>query len=245
MGDLHRAGGVPAVMKELGDRIDTSVLTVSGKTLGDTIAGVEVVDHLVIRPISDPVHKKGGIAVLRGSLAPDSCVAKVSAMSPKMMMFEGRAVVFEREEDAVDAIHRGVVGPGDAVIIRYEGPKGGPGMREMLTATSAIVGHGLEESVALITDGRFSGATRGPCIGHISPEASAGGPIALVEDGDRILIDIPERRIELDVPKVEMRRRKGAWRPPEPRVRHGYLARYASMVSSADRGAILEGPSEK
>lgn len=241
--DLHRSGGVPAVMRELGDRIDTGVLTVSGKTLGEAISGVEVVDRLVIRPVSDPIHKEGGIAVLRGSLAPDSCVAKVSAMSPKMMRFRGRAVVFEREEDAVDAIHGGVVGPGDAVIIRYEGPKGGPGMREMLTATSAIVGHGLEESVALITDGRFSGATRGPCIGHVSPEASGGGPIALVKNGDRILIDIPDRRIELDVPKIEMGRRKGAWRPPEPRVRHGYLARYASMVSSADRGAILERPS--
>jgi len=161
-------------------------------------------------------------------------------MSPKMLEFEGTAKVFDREEDAVEAIHRGDIRAGDAIVIRYEGPRGGPGMREMLTATSAIVGYGLEESVALLTDGRFSGATRGPCIGHISPEASAGGPIALVEDGDGIVINVPERRMDLDVPADELLRRRGSWREPEPRVKRGYLARYASTVSSADKGAILK-----
>jgi len=238
--DLHKAGGIPAVIKELGGLIDTNVLTASEKTLGESINDVKVFDHEVIHPISNPVHEEGGIAVLRGSLAPDACVAKVAAMSPKMLKFEGTAKVYDIEEDAVEAIHRGEVGPGNAVIIRYEGPRGGPGMREMLTATSAIVGYGLEENVALITDGRFSGATRGPCIGHISPEAAAGGPIALVEDGDRIVIDIPDRRIELDVSDEELKIRKDAWMAPEPRVSHGYLARYASMVSSADKGATLK-----
>ena len=237
--DLHDAGGIPAVMGELGDRIDAKVLTVSAEALENRLAHANVVDSEVIRPASDPVHPEGGIAILRGSLAPDACVAKVAAMSPRMMVFEGSARVYDREEDAVEAIHRGMVRAGDAVIIRYEGPKGGPGMREMLTATSAMVGYGLEESVALLTDGRFSGATRGPCIGHISPEASAGGPIGLVEDGDRIVINVPERRIELDVPEEVLARRREAWKPLEPRVKKGYLARYASMVSSADKGAVL------
>ena len=237
--DLHDAGGIPAVMGELGDRIDAKVLTVSVEALENRLAHANVVDSEVIRPVSDPVHFEGGIAILRGSLAPDACVAKVAAMSPKMMVFEGAARVYDREEDAVEAIHRGMVRAGDAVIIRYEGPKGGPGMREMLTATSAMVGYGLEESVALLTDGRFSGATRGPCIGHISPEASAGGPIGLVEDGDRIVINVPERKIELDVSEEELARRRKTWKPVEPRVKKGYLARYASMVSSADKGAIL------
>jgi dihydroxy-acid dehydratase len=163
-------------------------------------------------------------------------------MDPKMLRFRGTAKVYDREEDAVEAIHRGEVDSGNVVVIRYEGPRGGPGMREMLTATSAIVGYGLEDSVALLTDGRFSGATRGPCIGHISPEASAGGPIALVEDGDVISIDIPGRRLDLEVPEDQLATRRKAWRPPEPRVKRGYLARYASMVLSADKGAILRAP---
>lgn len=238
--DLHEAGGIPAVMKELGELIDTDVKTVATKTLREIISKAETFDRQIIRPISDPVHKEGGIVILKGTLAPDTCVAKVVAMSPKMLRFEGAAKVFDREEDAVESIHRGNVVPGDAVIIRYEGPRGGPGMREMLTATSAIVGYALEDTVALLTDGRFSGATRGPCIGHISPEASAGGPIALVQDGDKIAIDIPQRRIDLKVSDEELERRSASWWPSEPRVKRGYLARYASMVSSADKGAILE-----
>jgi len=203
-------------------------------------ADAKVVDREVIRSLSDPVHKEGGIAILRGSLAPDGCVAKVAAISPKIWSFRGAAVVFDREEDAVEAIHGGEVEVGQAVVIRFEGPRGGPGMREMLTATGAIVGHGLDEGVALITDGRFSGATRGPCIGHVSPEAAVGGVIALVEEGDMIAIDIPERRIDLEVSKEELQRRRRAWRPPEPRVERGYLARYAAMVTSADKGAVLK-----
>jgi len=238
--DLHEAGGIPAVISELGDLIRRDVLTVSGTTLGESIRGARVVRREVIRPRSNPVHEEGGIAVLRGSLAPDGCVAKVAAISPKMWRFKGVAKVFDREEDAVEAIHRREVEEGHAVIIRFEGPRGGPGMREMLTATSAIVGYGLDEAIALITDGRFSGATRGPCIGHVSPEAAAGGPIALVEDGDTIVIDIPGRRIDLQVPEKELQRRRESWSPPEPRVKRGYLARYAAMVTSADRGAILK-----
>jgi len=238
--DLHKAGGVPAVINELGGLIDGSVLTVSGMNLGDSIRDARVVDREVIRSLSNPIHREGGIAILRGSLAPDGCVAKVAAISPKMWSFKGAAIVFDREEDAVEAIHGGEVEAGQAVVIRLEGPRGGPGMREMLTATSAIVGHGLDESVALITDGRFSGATRGPCIGHVSPEAAAGGNIALVEDGDLIIIDIPGRRIDLDVPKEELQRRRRMWSPPEPRVERGYLARYAAMVTSADKGAVLK-----
>lgn len=236
--DLHDAGGIPAVIKELGERIDKSVLTVQGP-LSERLVKAKVIDPEVIHSVDDPVHPQGGIAILKGSLAPDSAVAKVVAMSPKMMEFEGTAKVYDREEDAVEAMHRGEVGPGSVVVIRYEGPRGGPGMREMLVATSTIVGYGLEESVALLTDGRFSGATSGPCIGHISPEASAGGPIGLIEDGDRIIINVPERRIDLDVSAEELEARRKKWKPLEPRVKKGYLARYASMVSSADKGAIL------
>ena len=238
--DLHEAGGVPAVINELGDLIDGGVLTVSGTTLAESIRDARVVNREVIRPLSNPIHEEGGIAVLRGSLAPAGCVAKVAAISPKMWKFKGVAAVFDGEEDAIAAIHRGEVGAGQSVIIRFEGPRGGPGMREMLTATGAIVGYGLEEEVALITDGRFSGATRGPCIGHVSPEAAAGGPIALVEDGDPISIDIPGRRIDLEVSGEELKRRRRGWRPPEARVERGYLARYAAMVTSADKGAVLK-----
>jgi len=236
--DLHDAGGIPALIKELGGRVDGSVLTVQG-FLSERLAKAKTIDSSVIHSVADPVHAEGGIAILKGSLAPDAAVAKVVAMSPKMMEFEGSAKVYDREEDAVEAIHRGEVGPGSVLVIRYEGPRGGPGMREMLVATSTIVGYGLEESVALLTDGRFSGATAGPCIGHISPEASAGGPIGLIEDGDRIVINVPERKIDLDVSPKELEVRRKNWKPLEPRVKKGYLARYASMVSSADKGAIL------
>ena len=236
--DLHDAGGIPAVIKELGERIDGSTLTIQGP-LSERLAKAKTIDSSVIHSVADPVHPEGGIAILKGSLAPDASVAKVVAMSPKMMEFEGTAKVYDREEDAVEAIHRGDVGPGNVVVIRYEGPKGGPGMREMLVATSTIVGYGLEESVALLTDGRFSGATAGPCIGHISPEASAGGPIGLIEDGDRIVINVPERRMDLDVSTEEMKARKKSWKPMDSQVKKGYLARYAKLVSSADKGAIL------
>jgi dihydroxy-acid dehydratase len=236
--DLHDAGGIPAVIKELGKRIDRSTLTVQG-SLSERLVKAKVINSKVIHSVDDPVHTEGGIAILKGSLAPDAAVAKVVAMSPKMMLFEGTAKVYDREEDAVEAIHRGEVGSGNVLVIRYEGPRGGPGMREMLVATSTIVGYGLEESVALITDGRFSGATAGPCIGHISPEASAGGPIGLIEDGDRVIINIPERKIDLDVSTEDLEVRRKNWKPLEPRVKKGYLARYASMVSSADKGAIL------
>ncbi|EMR73166.1 dihydroxyacid dehydratase/phosphogluconate dehydratase [Thaumarchaeota archaeon SCGC AB-539-E09] len=227
------------MMKELGDLIDVNVLTASGNTLEKNIQRGSVINREVIRSLSNPVHLEGGIAILRGSLAPNACVAKVAAMSPKMFKFTGTAKVYDTEEKAVESIHRNEITHGDAVIIRFEGPRGGPGMREMLTATSAIVGYGLEESVALLTDGRFSGATRGPCIGHISPEASAGGPIALVENGDQIVIDIPGRRIDLNVPEDELDRRKNTWTPREVKSTKGYLTRYASMVTSADKGAIL------
>jgi len=237
--DLHEAGGIPAVIKELGGLVNGRVATVSGSTLAESIHDAKNVNSDVIRPISDPVHKEGGIGILRGSLAPNGCVAKVAAISPKMWNFRGTAMVFDREEEAVKAIHEGMVEAGKAVIIRFEGPRGGPGMREMLTATGAIIGHGLDEVVALITDGRFSGATRGPCIGHVSPEAAAGGVIALVEDGDTINIDIPARKIDLEVSEDELEKRRKAWSPPEPRVKRGYLARYAEMVASADKGAVL------
>jgi dihydroxy-acid dehydratase len=236
--DLHDAGGIPAVIKELGERIDGSTLTIQGP-LSERLAKAKTIDSSVIHSVADPVHPEGGIVILKGSLAPDASVAKVVAMSPKMMEFEGTAKVYDREENAVEAIHRGDIGPGSVVVIRYEGPKGGPGMREMLVATSTIVGYGLEESVALLTDGRFSGATAGPCIGHISPEASAGGPIGLIEDGDRIVINVSERRLDLDVSAEEMNARKKSWKPMDSRVKRGYLARYAKLVSSADKGAIL------
>jgi len=237
--DFHRAGGIPAVMRRLGGLIDTSVITATGVSLGENIADARISDDEVIRPLTDPVHREGGIAILRGSLAPDGAVAKIAAISPKMWRFRGTARVFDREEEAVEAIQGGSIKAGDVLVIRYEGPRGGPGMREMLVATSAVVGRGLGEEVALITDGRFSGASRGPCIGHISPEAAAGGPIALVEEGDEISIDIPSRRIDLRVPGEEMENRRERWKSPEPKVTKGYLARYAALVTSADRGAVL------
>ena len=242
MEDLDRAGGVLAVMKELTKKglLDTSVRTVTGKTLAENLEGVENLDPEIIRPIDHPYSETGGIAVLKGNLAEDGCVVKRSAVAPEMMVHEGPARVFDSEEEAIAAIYAKKIAPGDVVVIRYEGPKGGPGMREMLNPTSAICGMGLGESVALITDGRFSGATRGASIGHVSPEAAAGGLIALVEEGDRIAIDIPNCRIELKVPEDVLAARRAKWVCPEPKVKTGYLARYARLVSSADKGAILQ-----
>ncbi len=242
MEDLDRAGGVSAVMKELTKKglLDTSVMTCTGRTLAENLEGVRNLDARIIRPIEDPYSENGGIAVLKGNLAQDGCVVKQSAVAPEMMAHEGPARVFDSEEDAIAAIYGRQIQPGDVVVIRYEGPKGGPGMREMLNPTSAIVGMGLGSSVALITDGRFSGATRGAAIGHVSPEAAAGGVIALVQEGDRIAIDIPNCRVELKVSDDELARRRANWTCPEPRIKTGYLARYAKLVSSADKGAILE-----
>ena len=242
MEDLDRAGGVYAVMKELADAglLDTSVMTCTGKTMGENIAEARNLDESIIRPVSNPYSKTGGIAVLKGNLAPNGCVVKQSAVAPEMMVHTGPARVFDSEEDAIRAIYGKEIRPGDVVVIRYEGPKGGPGMREMLNPTSAICGMGLGESVALITDGRFSGATRGASIGHISPEAAAGGNIALVREGDIISIDIPKCAIRLEVSDEELAARRKAWVCPEPKIKTGYLARYAKLVSSADRGAILE-----
>ena len=242
MEDLDRAGGVYAVMKELADAglLDTSVMTCTGKTMGENIADARNLDESIIRPISNPYSKTGGIAVLKGNLAPDGCVVKQSAVAPEMMVHTGPARVFDSEEDAIRAIYGKEIKAGDVVVIRYEGPRGGPGMREMLNPTSAICGMGLGESVALITDGRFSGATRGASIGHVSPEAAAGGNIALVREGDIISIDIPKCSIRLEVPDGELAERRKAWVCPEPKIKTGYLARYAKLVSSADRGAVLE-----
>lgn len=242
MEDLDRAGGVAAVMKELAkkDLLDLGVMTVTGNALGETVNAAVNRDPAIIRPIDQPYSQNGGIAVLKGNLAQDGCVVKQSAVAPEMMRHEGPARVFDSEEDAIAAIYAKKINPGDVVVIRYEGPKGGPGMREMLNPTSAICGMGLGESVALITDGRFSGATRGASIGHVSPEAAAGGTIALVEEGDRIRINIPACEITLLVPDDVLARRKAAWVCPEPKVKTGYLARYAKLVSSADQGAILQ-----
>lgn len=242
MEDLDAAGGVYAVMKELtkGGLLDTSVMTVTGKTMGENIEASDNLDTDIIRPFDDPFMKTGGIAVLRGNLAPDGCVVKQSAVLPEMMKHEGPARVFDSEEDAIRVIYDGGIKPGDVVVIRYEGPKGGPGMREMLNPTSAIAGMGLDASVALITDGRFSGATRGASIGHVSPEAASGGNIGLVREGDLIAIDIENKTIELKVSDEELEERRKAWVCPEPKVKTGYLARYAKLVSSADKGAILE-----
>ena len=242
MEDLEEAGGVYAVIKELtkGDLIDTSVMTVTGKTMGENIANARNVNTDIIRPFDDPYMKTGGIAVLKGNLAPDGCVVKQSAVAPSMMQHEGPARVFDSEEEAIRVIYDGGINAGDVVVIRYEGPKGGPGMREMLNPTSAIAGMGLDESVALITDGRFSGATRGASIGHVSPEAASGGNIGLVQEGDIIAIDITSHSIELKVTDEELAKRRAAWVCPEPKIKTGYLARYAKLVSSADKGAILE-----
>ncbi len=241
MEDLDRAGGVYAVMKELTKKnlLELSVMTCTGKTMAENLESVQNLDPEIIRPIENPYSQNGGIAVLKGNLAPDGCVVKQAAVAPEMMHHAGPARVFDSEDDAIKAIYAKEIHAGDVVVIRYEGPKGGPGMREMLNPTSAICGMGLGESVALITDGRFSGATRGASIGHVSPEAAAGGTIALVKEGDLITVDIPSCSIVLNVSDEELAKRKAEWVCPEPKVKTGYLARYAKMVSSADKGAIL------
>ena len=240
--ELNEAGGVYAVMNELNklNLLHTECMTVTGKTVGENIKGCVNKNPEIIRPVENPYSKTGGIAVLKGNLAPDTAVVKRSAVVPEMQVHEGPARVFDCEEDAIEAIRGGKIVAGDVVVIRYEGPKGGPGMREMLNPTSAIAGMGLGSSVALITDGRFPGASRGASIGHVSPEAAEGGPIALVEEGDLIRINIPEHKLEVVVSDEELARRKAAWTPREPKVTTGYLKRYAKMVSSANKGAILE-----
>ena len=241
MEDLNEAGGIYAVMNEINKLglLNTSLITCTGKTIAENIAGVVNKNPDVIRPVEKPYSATGGIAVLRGNLAPDGCVVKRSAVAAEMLKHAGPAKVFDCEEDAMEAINNGFISEGDVVVIRYEGPKGGPGMREMLNPTSAIMGRGLGSSVALITDGRFSGATRGACIGHISPEAAVGGPIALVEDGDFIEINIPENTITLNVSDEELAKRRAQWKPREPKITTGYLARYAKLVSSGAQGAVL------
>ncbi len=240
--DLDEAGGVYAVMNELDKMglIKTAAMTCTGKTVGENIKGCLNKNHEVIRPVENPYSKTGGIAILKGNLAPDSCVVKRSAVAPEMLVHEGPARVFDCEEDAIEAINGGKIAAGDVVVIRYEGPKGGPGMREMLNPTSAIMGRGLGSSVALITDGRFSGATRGASIGHVSPEAAVGGNIALVEEGDTIRINMNENTIDFVVSEEELEKRRSQWRPRQPKITTGYLARYAALVTSGNRGAVLE-----
>ena len=242
MEDLNEAGGVYAVMNELTklNLLNTDLITATGKTVAENIEGCEIKDTDIIRPVTNPYSTTGGIAVLKGNLAPDGCVVKRSAVAPEMLQHKGSARVFDCEEDAIEAIHAGNIKPGDVVVIRYEGPKGGPGMREMLNPTSAIMGSGLGHCVALITDGRFSGATRGAAIGHISPEAAVGGPIALVEEGDTIEIDINANTINLLISDEEFAKRKAEWKPRQPKITTGYLARYAKLVTSGAQGAVLE-----
>jgi dihydroxy-acid dehydratase len=240
--DLDEAGGIQSVLKEISNLgvIHHDTLTVTGKTVGGNLKGVTVKNRDVIRSVEDPYNKEGGIAILRGNLAPDGGVVKQSAVSPDMMVNEGRARVFDSEEESIEAILGGKIRPGDVVVIRYEGPKGGPGMREMLSPTSAIAGMGLDKSVALLTDGRFSGGTRGAAIGHISPEAAEGGPIGLIKEGDTIVIDIPNKKIDLKINQKELTRRKKTFKPKEPTIKTGYLARYAQFVTSASTGAIFK-----
>lgn len=237
--DLDDAGGVPAVMKELSPLLHLDEKTVILCTLREILEGAQNRNREVIRPLDNPVRREGSLAILKGSLAPNGAVVKQTAVAPSMRVHTGPARVFESCEDAVRAIFEGKIRKGDVVVIRYEGPKGGPGMREMLSATAALVGMGLGDSTALVTDGRFSGSTRGPCVGHVSPEAAAGGPISIVRDGDLITIDIDKRRIDLKLSPEEIERRLRDWRPPAPKVTKGYLARYAELVSSADEGAVL------
>ncbi len=244
--DVDRAGGISAILKRISQKPGTlhlDCMTVTGKTLGENIADAEVNDQDVIRPLDNAYSDRGGLAILFGNLAPNGCVIKAGGVAPSMMEFTGPAVIFESEEDAAAGILNGAVKAGDVVVIRYEGPCGGPGMQEMLAPTSNLMGRGLGEAVALITDGRFSGGTRGACIGHVSPEAAAGGPIALVEPGDAIAIDIPNRTLDLQVDQEELDRRRTNWQQRAPKIDYGYLARYASQVTSADTGAILRQPS--
>ncbi len=238
MEDLEYAGGIPGVLNVLKDRLSDNIST-SGKKIKEIAQNGEVFDNDVIRPLNNPYKKEGGIAILRGNLAPDGAVVKQSAVSENALNFTGTARVFNSEEEGMKAIMKKEIKSGDVVVIRYEGPKGGPGMREMLSPTAAIAGMNLSDSVALITDGRFSGGTRGPCVGHISPEAMAGGPIALIEEGDKISINIPERKIDLLVSDGEMKKRREAWKAPEPKIKKGYLARYQKLVTSANTGAVL------
>ena len=240
--DLHAAGGVYAVMKELSKKnlINMDLMTVTGKTMGENLAGAQNRNPQVIRPIEDPYSATGGIAVLKGNIAPNGCVVKRSAVAEEMLVHEGPCRVFDSEDECIKAILAGSIKKGEVVVIRYEGPKGGPGMREMLMPTSVLAGMGLDADVALITDGRFSGATRGASIGHVSPEAAEGGPIALVQDGDIIAIDMNNCTISLKVSEDELDRRRKDWVCPPPKVKGGYLARYARMVSSADEGAVLK-----
>jgi dihydroxy-acid dehydratase len=240
--DLDAAGGVPAVIAELAKLglIDKKVKTATGKTLGENLKGVEVKDYGVIRSLDNPYHKEGGIAILRGNLAPGGAVVKQSAVAPEMMVNEGKAIVFNSEEEAMKAILNGKVKAGHIVIVRYEGPKGGPGMREMLSPTSAIAGMGLDKEVALITDGRFSGGSRGAAIGHVSPEAAEGGLIAFVKNGDRIAINIPKKKLTLLISAEEIKKRKKNWKAPSPKIKTGYAARYAQMVTSAGTGAVFK-----
>lgn len=242
--ELNEAGGIYAVMNEINklNLLNTDLITCTGKTVAENIKGCTNKNKEVIRPVENPYSETGGIAILKGNLAPDSCVVKRSAVAPEMLKHEGPARVFDCEEDALNAINTGKIVAGDVVIIRYEGPKGGPGMREMLNPTSAIMGRGLGGSVALITDGRFSGATRGAAIGHLSPEAAVGGNIALVEEGDIIKIDIEANSINFEISEEELGKRKANWKPRQPKITTGYLARYAAMVTSGNRGAILEVP---
>ena len=241
MPDLYAAGGIPAVQAELAKKglLDLDVPTVTGKTLGENIKGAHILNDKAIRPIDDPYSQTGGLQILWGNIAPDGCVVKRSAVAPEMQEHSGPARVFNSEETAIAAIYAGKIVPGDVVVIRYEGPAGGPGMREMLTPTSAIVGMGLSKSVALLTDGRFSGASKGPCVGHISPEAAAGGPIALIQDGDQITVDIEGGAITLHVDDDELAARRAAFVAPAPKHNHGVLAKYAKLVSSADKGAYV------
>ncbi|MCX5694219.1 MAG: dihydroxy-acid dehydratase [Candidatus Omnitrophica bacterium] len=239
MEDVEYAGGIPAVLKRLKSKLNNT-LNVNGQKTFQIADSVTIVDSEVIRPFNQAYHKQGGIAVLYGNLAPGGAVVKQSGVNAKMMQFTGRARVFNREEQAMQVIMSNKIKKGDCIVIRYEGPAGGPGMREMLAPTAAIVGLGLEDSVALITDGRFSGGTKGPCIGHISPEASAGGPIAIIKDGDTIIIDIPNRKLEIKLTKTEIEKRFKHWKSIEPKIKTGYLSRYSRMVSSADKGAVLD-----
>lgn len=240
--DLDEAGGVLAVMKELSKKglVDLSVMTVTGKTLGENLEKVSILNHDVIRPIDNPYHEVGGLAILKGNLCPDGAVVKQAAVDPDVWVFEGRARVFESEDEAVAAIFDSKIEKGDVIVVRNEGPRGGPGMREMLTATAAVSGMGMEKDVALITDGRFSGASRGLCVGHVSPESASGGAIGLLRNGDIIVIDLPRKRMDVKLSDAELDARRRDWKAPEPRVKQGYLLRYARMVSSAAKGAIVE-----
>jgi dihydroxy-acid dehydratase len=237
--DLDAAGGIPAVLSRFKNMLKDSP-TVSGRSIVELAKSGRVLNDDVIRPLEKAYHKEGGIAVLSGNLAPNGSVVKQTAVSDTMMKFDGTAIVFDSEEEAMNAILAGKIKAGHVVVIRYEGPKGGPGMREMLSPTSAISGMGLGESVVLLTDGRFSGGTRGPCIGHISPEAAEGGPIAAVRNGDRIILDIPNRKLEIKLSKAEIKKRLARWKPREPKIKNGWLARYAKVVTSANTGAIVK-----